>query len=179
MDKRMILGIAIGVALATGGAVLATRVSNAPPEFVDIVRVTPEIEKVTTPREVCRQISTTRSVPRDDNLNNGTIIGALVGGAIGNQVGDGRGRDAATVAGLVAGGYAGREIDRRHRKTRAVTDTSTSCKTVMKTVDQQVGFRVTYALDGQRRSVLMDRDPGDQVRLSEVATLETLAPLKR
>jgi uncharacterized protein YcfJ len=179
MNKNLILGVVIGVALATGGAVLATRGLNAPPEFVDVVRVAPQMEKIETPREVCRDVTSTREVPRDDNLNNGTIIGALVGGAVGNQVGDGRGRDAATVAGLVAGGYAGREIDRRHKKTRTVIDRTQSCRTVTKTIEKQVGFRVTYALNGERRSVLMERDPGEQVRLAEVAALDTLAPVSR
>lgn len=179
MDKKLILGVVIGVALATGGAVLATRGLNTPPEFVEVVRVAPQIEKVETPREVCRDVTSTREVPRDDNLNNGTVIGALVGGAVGNQVGDGRGRDAATVAGLVAGGFVGREIDRRHQKTHTVTDRTQSCRMVTKTVDKQTGFRVTYLFDGERRTVLMDRDPGDQVRWTEVASLQPLAPVAR
>ncbi len=174
MDKKLILGVMIGVVLATTGAVFATRALNAPPEFVDVVRVAPQLEQVTMPREVCTEVSTTREVGRDDNLRNGTIIGALVGGAIGNQVGDGRGRDAATVAGAVAGGFAGREIDRRHQKTDTVRDTAMNCRVQNRMVEKQVGFRVTYALDGHRRTVLMERDPGEQVRLSEVTALATL-----
>lgn len=171
MDRKLILGMAIGVALATTGAVFATRALIAPPEFAEVVRVAPQLEKVVTPREVCTEVNTSREVARDDSLRNGTIIGALVGGALGNQVGDGRGRDAATVAGAVAGGFAGREIDRRHQKTETVNGTAMNCRVQNRTVEKQIGFRVTYALDGTRRTVLMDRDPGDQVRLSEVSGL--------
>jgi uncharacterized protein YcfJ len=114
-------------------------------------------------------------VLRDDNLNNGTVIGALVGGALGNQVGGGRGRDAATVAGVVAGGYVGRELDRQHRKTRTVEETRRDCRTVTEEVERQGGWRVTYVVDGKRRSVVMDRDPGEQVRLAEVEGLPDAA----
>ncbi|MCE3005056.1 MAG: glycine zipper 2TM domain-containing protein [Xanthomonadaceae bacterium] len=171
MDKKLTLGIAIGVALASAGAVVASRGVFAPPEFVDVVRVGPEIAQVPVEREQCSDRKSTRVVPRDDNLNNGTLIGAVVGGALGNQVGGGSGRDAATVAGLVAGGYVGREMDRQHRKTRVVESTTRTCRVVTETVDQQIGWRVTYALDGVRRSVVMDRDPGEQVRLAEVQAL--------
>jgi uncharacterized protein YcfJ len=178
MDKKMLIGIAIGVALASAGAVIASRGVFAPPEFAEVVRVAPEMALVPVEREQCRDVVRQRTVPRDDNLNNGTVIGALVGGALGNQVGGGRGRDAATVAGVVAGGYAGREIDRNHRKTRVVDETHRECKTVTEQQEQQVGFRVTYRLDGTRRTVLMDRDPGDEVRLADVASLPE-APARR
>ena len=171
MDKKLIIGIAIGVAIASAGAVVASRGVFAPPEFADVVRVGPEIVREPVAREECRDVKSTRVVPRDDNLNNGTVIGALVGGALGNQVGGGSGRDAATVAGVVAGGYVGREMDRQHRKTRVVESTRRECRTVNEEVERQVGWRVTYAVDGKRRSVVMDRDPGEQVRLAEVESL--------
>jgi uncharacterized protein YcfJ len=178
MDRKLIIGIAIGAALASAGAVIASRGVFAPPEFAEVVRVAPEMALVPVEREQCRDVVRQRTVARDDNLDNGTVIGALVGGAIGNQVGGGRGRDAATVAGVVAGGYAGREIDRNHRKTRVVDETHRECRTVTEQQEQQVGFRVTYRLDDTRRTVLMDRDPGDQVRLADVASLPE-APARR
>jgi uncharacterized protein YcfJ len=177
MDRKLITGIAIGIALASAGAVFASRTVFAPPEFADVVRVGPEIVREPVAREECRDVATTRVVPRDDNLNNGTIIGALVGGALGNQVGGGSGRDAATVAGVVVGGHVGRELDREHRKTRVVESTRRECRTVTEDVERQIGWRVAYRVDGQRREVVMDRDPGDQVRLAEVQALPH-APLR-
>jgi uncharacterized protein YcfJ len=146
MDKKMLIGIAIGVALASAGAVIASRGMFAPPEFADVVRVTPEMALVPVEREQCRDVVRQRTVARDDNLNNGTVIGALVGGALG--------------------------------KTRVVDETHRECKTVTEQQEQQVGFRVTYRLDDVRRTVLMDRDPGDQVRLADVASLPE-APARR
>lgn len=178
MDKKLIIGIAIGVALASAGAVIASRAVFAPPEFAEVVRVAPEMARVPVEREQCRDVVRQRAVPRDDNLNNGTLIGAVVGGALGNQVGGGSGRDAATVAGVVAGGYVGREIDRQHRKTRVVESTRRDCRTVTDEVERQAGWRVTYAVGGQRRTVVMDRDPGEQVRLAEVGSLPD-APARR
>lgn len=179
MDKKLIIGIVIGVAIASAGAVVAGRGVFAPPEFADVLRVGPEIVREPVAREQCRDVKSTRVVPRDDNLNNGTLIGALVGGALGNQVGGGSGRDAATVAGVVAGGYVGREMDRNHRKTRTVEETRRDCRTVTEEVERQVGWRVTYAIDGKRRSVVMDRDPGEQVRLAEVEALPDAAGAQR
>lgn len=178
MDRKLITGIAIGIALASAGAVVASRGVFATPEFVDVLRVGPEIAQVPVEREQCSDRRSTRAVPRDDNLNNGTLIGAVVGGALGNQVGGGRGRDAATVAGVVAGGYVGRELDRQHRKTRVVETTTRTCRVVTEQVEKQIGWRITYAFDGARRSVVMDRDPGEQVRLAEVQALPD-APARR
>jgi uncharacterized protein YcfJ len=169
VDKKLILGGVVGAALATGGMVMAGKTLTRP-EHGDVVRVSPRIERVDTPREVCRDVTTTRYVRREDNLNNGTLIGALVGGAVGNRHG-GSNRDAATVLGAVAGGFAGREIDRRKVRSEPVTRTTRRCSTVADVQEKIAGYDVTYEVDGERRTVLMDRDPGDRVRLAEVDAL--------
>ena len=173
MDKKLIGGVLVGAALATAGMVMAGRTLTRP-EYGDVVRVHARVEQVSMPREVCRDVTTTRNVTREDNLNNGTIIGALVGGAVGNRHG-GSHRDAATVLGAVAGGYAGREIDRRKVRTEPVTSTSRQCRTVAENQERVTGYDVTYEVDGDRRTVLMDRDPGDRVRLAEVDAIAARA----
>jgi uncharacterized protein YcfJ len=170
MSRQLVIGIVIGLGLSAGGAVFATRYLS-PPEFAEVVRVAPHRVAAPVLREQCRDVVRQRTVARDDNLNNGTLIGALVGGALGNQVGGGRGRDAATVAGVVAGGYAGREIDRQHRKTRVVDETTRECRQVEVTETRDAGFRVTYLAGDRRRSVILAEDPGERVRLAEVEAL--------
>jgi len=171
MDKKLVAGVVIGAALATGGMVMASRTFSEPPEFADVVRVKPQMENFDVPREECRDVTTTRHVQQHDRLTNGTVIGAVVGGAVGNQVGSGRGRGAATLLGAVAGGLAGREADRRHTKTVPVTETKRQCTTVTDTRAEVVGYHVTYTVDGEKKSVFMDRDPGDRVRLADVEGL--------
>jgi len=166
MNGKIILAGVVGAALATAGMVIAGKALTRP-EHGDVVRVHPRIEQVSTPREVCRDVTSTRHVRREDNLNNGTLIGALVGGAVGNRHG-GSNRDAATVLGAVAGGFAGREIDRRKVRSEPVTQTTRRCNTVADVQEEIAGYDVTYEVDGERRTVLMDRDPGDRVRLAEV-----------
>lgn len=166
MDRKILLGGLAGAALATAGMVIAGKTLTRP-EHGEVVRVHPRIEQVSTPREVCRDVTSTRYVRREDNLNNGTIIGALVGGAVGNRHG-GSNREAATVVGAVAGGLAGREIDRRKVRDEPVTQTTRKCNTVADVQEKIAGYDVTYEVDGERRTVVMDRDPGDRVRLAEV-----------
>ncbi|HET7845528.1 MAG TPA: glycine zipper 2TM domain-containing protein [Xanthomonadales bacterium] len=169
MDKKLLIGVVAGAALATAGMVLAGRTLTRP-TYGEVVRVHPRVEQVNAPREVCRDVTSTRYVKREDNLNNGTLIGALVGGAIGNRHG-GSHRDAATVVGAVAGGFAGREIDRRKVRSEPVTTTTRQCRTVAEVQERVAGYDVTYEVDGDRRTVYMDRDPGDRVRLAEVEAI--------
>lgn len=169
MDGKLLVGVLVGAGLATGGMVMAGRTLTRP-EYGEVVRVHPRVEQVNAPREVCRDVTSTRYVKHEDSLNNGTLIGALVGGAIGNRHG-GHHRDAATVLGAVAGGYAGREIDRRKVRSEPVTTTSRQCRTVAEVQERVSGYDVTYEVDGDRRTVLMDRDPGDRVRLAEVEAI--------
>jgi uncharacterized protein YcfJ len=171
MDKKLIAGVACGALLATGGMVLAGKTWSEPPEFADVVRVRPQMENFDVPREECKDVTTTRYVEQHDKLTNGTVLGAVAGAAVGSQVGSGSGRRAATLLGAVAGGFAGREADRRRTKTVPVTETKRQCTTVTDTRAEVVGYHVTYHVDGEKRTVYMDRDPGDRVRLADVQAL--------
>ncbi len=169
MNKSLVIGLIAGIAVAATGAVVATRMVDRTPEFVDVVRAVPVTRTVEVPRQECTEQPVASTRQRDDDLTNGTIIGAVVGGVLGNQVGGGSGRKAATVVGAVAGGYAGREADRRHRTTEQVTGTQTVCRDVVDAREETIGYDVTYLLDGKRETLRMDRDPGDRIAYAEIA----------
>lgn len=170
-EKRgMIVGLVAGVVLAGAGGVVAMRMMDKPPEFVDVVRSVPVTKTVETPREECTEQPVSRNVQRNDSTTNGTVIGAIVGGVLGNQVGGGSGRAVATVAGAATGGYVGREADKRHTKTETVTEMQRTCKTVVDRSEETIGYDVTYTLDGEEHTVRMEQDPGKQLKYSSLPT---------
>lgn len=168
-EKRgLIVGLVAGVVLAGAGGVVAMRMLDKPPEFVDVVRSVPVTRTVETPREECTEQPVTRTRERNDNTTNGTVIGALVGGVLGNQVGGGSGRAVATVAGAAAGGYVGREADKRHTKTETVTEMQRVCNTVVDRSEETIGYDVTYTLDGKEQTIRLEQDPGKQLKYASL-----------
>jgi uncharacterized protein YcfJ len=100
----------------------------------------------------------------------GAIIGALAGGLLGNQVGRGNGRAAATAVGAVAGAVVGDKVDNQGRavdpnaqypQEQAVRQ----CRMVDAYESRTVGYDVTYDYRGRSYTSVMDRDPGQRVRL--------------
>ena len=49
-----------------------------------------------------------------------------------------------------------------------VRELQTTCRDVVDRHEETIGYDVTYLLDGDRRTIRMDRDPGDRVRYAEV-----------
>lgn len=168
-EKRgLIVGLVAGVVLAGAGGVVAMRMMDRPPEFVDVVRSVPVTRTVETPREECTEQPVSRTVQRNDSTTNGTVIGAIVGGVLGNQVGGGTGRAVATVAGAAAGGYVGHEADKRHTKTETVTQMQRVCNTVVDRKEETIGYDVTYVLDGKEQTIRLEQDPGKQLRYASL-----------
>lgn len=168
-EKRgLIVGLVAGVVLAGAGGVVAMRMLDKPPEFVDVVRSVPVTRTVETPREECTEQPVSRTVQRNDSTTNGTVIGAIVGGVLGNQVGGGTGRAVATVAGAAAGGYVGHEADKRHTKTETVTQMQRVCNTVVDRKEETIGYDVTYVLDGKEQTIRLEQDPGKQLRYASL-----------
>jgi uncharacterized protein YcfJ len=136
--------------------------------YADVLRSDAILESVqeSRPREVCRDISSSRST-RYENTTAGTVIGAIVGAAIGNQVGDGNGRRAATVAGAVAGGAIGREADASNNPQGERRSTRTECEIVDDYVERKevVGYDVQYRFRGEVFSSRLSYDPGEKLRI--------------
>lgn len=138
--------------------------------YADVRNVHPIVEKVSTPRKVCEDVTVRRAAPGSDNHVVGTVVGAAVGGLLGNQVGRGKGRKAATVAGAVGGGVVGHEVGVRHDAKRTTTTTETRCRTVNDSSDKVTGYDVTYEYHGRSYTTRMDHDPGPRVQVQASVT---------
>lgn len=108
MNKSLLIGTVLGVAVATAGGVFAgyklLRADEAGPAAVIHVAPTEPAQPECVPNQ-----------PRDKNRIAGTVVGALVGGAVGKDVGD---RDITTAVGAAAGAYAGNQIQKKVQENR-------------------------------------------------------------
>lgn len=165
MNKSMLTGVVLGVAVATaGGAFAGYKLLDREPSFAEVLDVQPIMETVKTPREVCHEETVTHTrAPKDQHKVTGTVIGAVVGGVLGNQVGGGDGRKIATVAGAAAGGYAGNRIQNKMQQGNTYTTTQQRCETLYESHEKQVGYDVRYRLGDTEGSVQMDRHPGERI----------------
>jgi uncharacterized protein YcfJ len=123
MNKPMLTGVVLGVAVATAGGVLAGYKllhDDSPPPTTAAAVYTERCteETVTTPAD-----------PKDQHRIAGTVIGGLIGGAVGKDVGD---RDITTAAGAAAGAIAGNQIQKKIQDRNATTTTETHCAPVQR-----------------------------------------------
>jgi uncharacterized protein YcfJ len=165
MNKSLITGLVIGAVVATaGGAVAGFKLLDSKPTHADVLRVTPVMKTVRTPRQVCHDEVVTHTTPsRDPHNITGTVVGAVIGGVLGNQVGRGTGRQVAKVAGAAAGGYAGNRVQNRMKENDTYTTTEQRCSTVVDKKEERIGYDVRYRLGDEEGQVRMDRDPGEQI----------------
>lgn len=165
MNKSMLTGLLAGAAIVTaGGAIAGYKMLNDNPRYAEVTNVTPIVETIRTPREVCSDQAVTRQNPvKDEKRVTGTVIGAVVGGVLGNQVGSGSGKKAATAAGAAAGGYAGSKIQKSMQQGNTTTGTETQCQTVYDSHQETVGYDVSYRLGDEEGTVRMDHDPGKRI----------------
>lgn len=185
MNKSTVVGVVIGVVIATGGAVIANysmrdeqsgegglsqmlNLGPAEPTHAEVISVTPVTENVSTPREVCEEVAVTEQAPvKDENQILGTVAGAVIGGVLGNQVGGGSGKKVATVAGAAAGGYAGNKVQENIQSKKTTTRYETRCETVYDSSEVVKGYDVAYKLGETDGTVRMDHDPGDQIPVKD------------
>jgi len=165
MNKSLVTGLIIGAVVATaGGAVAGYKLLDNKPTHADVLRVTPVMKTVRTPRQVCHDEVLTHTKPsRDPHNITGTVIGAVVGGVLGNQVGGGKGKQIAKIGGAAAGGYAGNRVQNRMKENDTYTTTEQRCSTVVDKKEEQVGYDVRYRLGEEEGQVRMDHDPGDRI----------------
>jgi uncharacterized protein YcfJ len=108
MNKSMLIGTVLGVAVATAGGVFAgyKMLQDDEPS----VAVQPRRSRVRL-----TECTPSAEEPRDEHRIAGTVVGALVGGAVGKDVGD---RDITTAAGAAAGALAGNQIQKKIQENR-------------------------------------------------------------
>jgi uncharacterized protein YcfJ len=168
VDKSLLTGIAIGVAVATAGGAVAGYKMMDRPQYAEVLNVKPIKKTIHTPREECHDEQVTHQRPvKDQNRIAGTALGAVVGGLLGNQVGGGRGKTVATVAGAAAGGYAGNKTQEHMQEGDTYTTTEQRCRTVTDSEEKISGYEVRYRLKGKEDTVQMDRDPGDKIPVKD------------
>lgn len=110
MNKSLLIGAVLGVAVATAGGVLAGYQLLQDDEPTAVVQAAPVDGAAST------ECTPSAAEPRDKNRIAGTVVGALVGGAVGKDVGD---RDITTAAGAAAGALAGNQIQKKIQEDRA------------------------------------------------------------
>ncbi|MET0659670.1 MAG: glycine zipper 2TM domain-containing protein [Steroidobacteraceae bacterium] len=169
MNKSLLTGVVLGVAVATaGGAFAGFKMMDRGPSYAEVLDVKPIRETIKTPREVCHDEAVTHTrAPKDEHKVAGTVLGAVVGGVLGNQVGGGNGKKVATVAGAAAGGYAGNRIQNRMQQGNTYTTTEQRCETVYDSHEKEVGYTVKYRLGDTEGSVQMDQHPGERIPVKD------------
>ena len=145
-------------------------------EFGRVTRVQPRVEQVRQPREECRTeyvqapAYQAQAQPQQRSAG-GAIVGALIGGLAGNQIGRGSGRAAATAVGAVAGAVVGDKVDNQGRPVQQYSSeyppeqAVRQCRMVDAWESRTVGYDVTYDYRGRSYTSVMDRDPGQRIRL--------------
>jgi uncharacterized protein YcfJ len=159
----MIKGVAVGgvamVVLGAGG-VTGYRHLNQP-KTAEVVSSRAVFETVVTPREHCEDVQVQQQAPvKDKNRIAGTAIGAVAGGLIGSAIGGGKGKTLATVGGAAAGGFAGNQVQKNMQEKDVTTTTERRCRTVQDKSQKQVGYQVTYRLEGKGGTVRTSFKPG-------------------
>ena len=168
MNKSMLIGVVLGVGVATAGGAIAGYQFLKEPSHVDVVKTVPITKKVKVPHEEChdKTVVHQREV-KDQNRIAGKAIGAVLGGVLGHQVGGGNGKKVATVAGAVGGGYAGDRVQNNMQKNDTYTTVENVCSTTYETREDITGYDVTYRLKDKESVVRMSYDPGQKIPLKD------------
>lgn len=169
MNKSIITGFAAGAVAATAiGGVAGYHALHSPPNYAQVLAVHPAVETTRVPQRICREVAVSEQAPvRDPNRIAGTAVGAVLGGVLGNQIGGGSGKTLATVAGVAAGGYAGNQVQRNMQQSDRRTVMETRCRTLYRSHSRNVGYDVSYRLDGRQGVVRMDRPPGARIPVKD------------
>lgn len=129
-----------------------------------VIAVTPQFERVNTPRQECRTEyvrETYYEAPRRSNT--GAIIGGVAGGLVGSRFGGGNGRIATAAIGAGLGAVIGDRYDNNGRdygRERVETRPVESCVTADNWHQVPAGYLVNYEYNGRQYSTVTDHDPG-------------------
>jgi uncharacterized protein YcfJ len=170
MNRSILIGIVIGVAVAAGGAAVAGYGwAGRSTRYAQVLDVKPVQHTVHTPREECADVTVEKQRPvQDENRVAGSAIGAVLGGVLGHQVGGGSGKTLATVAGAAAGGYAGNRVQKNMQEKDTYEATEQRCHTVQDSKQETVGYDVRYKLGDTIDVVRMkERPAGDRIPVKD------------
>lgn len=139
--------IAVFAALAASCALAAAQ------EQGRVLSVTPVVQQVAVPRQVCGN-ETVYTGNRTTGA--GAVIGAIAGGAAGNTIGRGSGRAAATAIGVLGGAVVGNQIEGGQPQYQTVQ----RCNTETWYDNRTVGYDVVYEYAGRQYTTRTQTDPG-------------------
>ena len=149
--------------------VLGTAGLAAAQEQGRVLSVTPIVQQVAYPRQVCSN-ETVYSGQR--TTGGGAVLGAIAGGAAGNAIGKGNGRAAATAIGLIGGAVLGNPIEGQGRPEY---ETVQRCGTETTYENRTVGYNVVYEYAGRQYSTQTATDPGRYIAV-QVQPVGNAAP---
>lgn len=129
-----------------------------------VISVTPQFERVNTPRQECRTEYVRESYyePRERS-NTGAIIGGISGGLIGSRFGGGSGRIATAALGAGLGAIVGDRYDNNGRdygRERVESRPVERCVNVDNWSQVPAGYLVNYEYNGRQYSTVTNQDPG-------------------
>ena len=157
--------------LAIGVLPLAQSQAAQFEDYGRVVRVEPRVEQVRQPRQECKTeyVQVPLQQQPQQRSAGGAIIGGIAGALLGNQVGGGSGRAAATAAGAIAGAVVGDRVGNNGQQMAQPRDGQEQavrqCRTVDAYESRTIGYDVTYDYRGRNYTSMMQRDPGERVRL--------------
>lgn len=150
--------IAIFVSVNANAAIVAGK----------IVRVVPLFEEHVINEQVCETIPQAAPMTQPA-VNAGSVIGGIAGAMIGSKAGKGNGRLALTALGAVTGALAGDRLSQQRHHTQ------TQCRVIQRPYKRNLGYQVTYMVDGEVFTATMATDPSNggaidllQVQLSPI-----------
>jgi uncharacterized protein YcfJ len=135
-------------------------------DFGRVVRVQPRTEQIRIPRQECRTEYQQVQVQQQRGAG-GSVVGGIAGALLGSQVGGGNGKVAAAAAGAIAGAMVGDHVENDGRAAGPGVQEQAvrQCRTVEAIETRNAGYEVTYEYRGHQYSEIMNRDPGDRIRL--------------
>ena len=130
-----------------------------------VTNVTPQFERVNSPRQECRTEYVRESYyEAPQRSNTGAIIGGVAGGLVGSRFGGGNGRIATAALGAGLGAVFGDRYDNNGRDNRGRERVQTrpveSCVTLDNWQQVPAGYLVNYQYNGRQYSTVTDQNPG-------------------
>lgn len=134
--------------------------------IADVVKVVPRYTEISVPKRDCHVVEETvlNQPVQEDRGIMGAVIGGVAGGILGNQVGKGSGKTAATAVAAGIGAIVGDRVQNQTQTPQAPVR-SERCETRYVTESREEGFNVTYRLDGNLYTTMMNRRPGSTIRV--------------
>jgi len=131
---------------------------NAP-----VLSVTPQVERVNTPRQECRTEYIRESVSNNSSPA-GAIIGGIAGGLLGSTIGKGDGSIAAAAIGAGVGAVVGDRMG-NNQPNGMIDRPIDRCVTVDNWQNVSHGYLVTYRYNGRDFTTLADENPGSMIKV--------------